>query len=440
MTVKHDSKLGGRAATTGVIPGRYALSVGHPELPQPPGWRWQLLTDVARLESGHTPSRRHPEWWGGDVPWLGIKDAGEHHGRDIFETIQYTNQLGLQNSSARLLPAGTVCLSRTASIGYITRLAVPMATSQDFVNWVCGPSIDSRFLMYILLSEVESLSRFAHGSTHQTIYFPEVKAFCVLLPPLPEQLRIAAILGALDDKIELNRKMNRTLEEMAQAIFKSWFIDFDGHDDLVDSEIGPVPRGWEVSGLDQIANNVRNTTDPTQVDPQTPYVGLEHVPRRSVALELWGQAIDAASTKACFKAGDTLFGKLRPYFHKVVPVFFAGIASTDILVIRARNEQWRWFVFSHLYSDSMVAHATAASDGTRMPRTKWSDLCRYLVVLPPTAQANEYNELVSPIYSRIGLNIAESRTLTELRDTLLPKLISGELRVSDAEAVVSEAV
>ncbi|MFU8803987.1 MAG: restriction endonuclease subunit S [Bradymonadaceae bacterium] len=168
--------------------------------------------------------------------------------------------------------------------------------------------------------------------------------------------------------------MNQTLEEMAQAIFKSWFIDFDGHDDLVDSDIGPVPRGWEVGTLDQ------------------------------------------------------------------VPALVAGIASTDILIIRPHDATWRWFIFGHLYTDSMVAHATAASDGTKMPRTKWRDLCRYLIALPADPKIEEYDLLVSPMYSRIAVNIAESRTLAELRDTLLAKLISGELRVCDAEAVVSEAV
>src|SRR5207247_1292143 len=97
--------------------GQFALSVGKPESTPPPGWDWVRLTDVARLESGHTPSKRHPEYWGGDIPWIGIRDAKAHHGDRIYDTIQTTNELGIQNSSARILPAGTVCLSRTASVG-----------------------------------------------------------------------------------------------------------------------------------------------------------------------------------------------------------------------------------------------------------------------------------------------------------------------------------
>jgi type I restriction enzyme S subunit len=160
----------GRAATTGVIAGRCIISVGNPARSVPMGWKWSKLSDLARLETGHTPSRRHPEYWDGDIPWIGIKDAGANHGGWIDETAQHVSQLGLDNSSARLLPANTVCLSRTASIGYIVVMRHPMATSQDFVNWVCGRELDYRFLKYALLAERDAILMFAHGTTHQTIY------------------------------------------------------------------------------------------------------------------------------------------------------------------------------------------------------------------------------------------------------------------------------
>ncbi len=221
------TRTGGRPATSGVIVGDFSLSVGIPNKPAPECWKWTALSEVARLETGHTPSRRHPEYWDGDVPWIGIKDATENHGRTIHDTIQHTNKLGIANSSARLLPENTVCLSRTASVGYVVVMGRPMATSQDFVNWVCLERIDHRFLKYVLLAERSAFQRFASGTTHQTIYFPEVKAFHVCLPPLPEQRSIANILGALDDKIEIYGRMNETLEAMARALFKSWFVDFD---------------------------------------------------------------------------------------------------------------------------------------------------------------------------------------------------------------------
>src|SRR5574340_1389612 len=175
MAKRGETKTGGRPATAGVIQGRYALSVGMPHTALPGGWHWTPLSDVARLETGHTPSRKHPEYWGGEIPWIGIKDATENHGRTIQDTNQHTNELGIVNSSARVLPANTVCLSRTASVGYVVVMGRPMATSQDFVNWVCSQRIDFRFLKYVLLAERSAFLRFASGTTHQTIYFPEVK-------------------------------------------------------------------------------------------------------------------------------------------------------------------------------------------------------------------------------------------------------------------------
>ena len=186
------------------------------------------------MESGHTPSRNHPEYWGGDVPWIGIRDAKVHHGQTIYETIQNTNELGIQNSSARILPEGTVCLSRTASVGYIVTMGRPMATSQDFANWICSNQIDRRFLVYLLLAEQESLHRFASGAIHQTIYYPELKALHVCLPFVPEQQRIVDILDGTfaglaiaAANVEKNLKNARELFESVlrskfQVLGKGW--------------------------------------------------------------------------------------------------------------------------------------------------------------------------------------------------------------------------
>ena len=262
-----------------------------PERPPPEGWQWTVLSDVARLETGHTPSRKHSKYWGGDIPWIGIKDATGNHGRTILRTIERTNELGIENSAARILPKDTVCLSRTASVGYVVVMGRPMATSQDFVNWVCSPHLDHRFLKYVLLAEQSAFPRFASGTTHQTIYFPEAKAFHVSLPPLEEQQAIASILETLDDKIELNRQMNETLEAMAQALFESWFVDFDPvrakmegrdtglPDDISDmfpekteeSELGKIPYGWSVRSLQELCEKPQyGYTASARTDPVGP--------------------------------------------------------------------------------------------------------------------------------------------------------------------------
>jgi len=156
------------------------------------GWQWRKLTDVALLESGHTPSRRHLEWWGGDVPWLALPDIRKLHGKHAYETTEYTNDAGLANSSARLLPPGTICLCRDASVGFVTILGKPMATSQHFANWICDPEkLDPEFLMYAFMASHEYLRHLSSGAVIKTIYMPTVKSFHICAPVITEQRRIA---------------------------------------------------------------------------------------------------------------------------------------------------------------------------------------------------------------------------------------------------------
>ncbi len=450
-------RTGGREATTGVIPGRFALSVGMPDSAPPKGWKWTPLSSVAQLESGHTPSRRHAEYWDGDIPWVGIKDATENHGRTIDDTLQHVTELGLANSSARLLPANTVCLSRTASVGFVIVMGRPMATSQDFVNWVCGPKLDAHFLKYVLLAENEALWRFASGTTHQTIYYPEAKAFHVCLPPIAEQKAIAGVLGSLDNKIELNRRMNATLEAMARGLFQSWFVDFDPVRAKLDgrpppnldpataalfsasfqnSSLGPIPQGWQEGTLGDIGVNPRRTIQPSEIAPNTPYIALEHMPRGCIALDDWDESADVVSGKFAFNKGEVLFGKLRPYFHKVGIAPLNGVCSTDILVLTPKNPEWFGFLISHASSDALVQFADLASTGTKMPRTNWSDLSSFRVGMPPLPIAAAFTHYVQPMFDRIIANVHQSRTLATLRDTLLPKLLSGELSISTAAETI----
>lgn len=194
--------MSGKKATTNIIPGDYALSVGKPEKKLPKNWIWVNLEDVAELATGHTPSRKIPEYWGGEIPWMAVGDARKFHGKKIFITKEYTNDLGIKKSAAVLLPTNTVCLSRTASIGYSIMLGRPMATSQGFVNWICSDLLLPRFLQTIFMTEKRFLHEISEGTAHTTIYFPEVKAFHIAMPPIAEQNRIVAKLDALFAQLE----------------------------------------------------------------------------------------------------------------------------------------------------------------------------------------------------------------------------------------------
>lgn len=172
----------------------------------PQGWRWCKLADLARLESGHTPSRHRPDWWGGDVSWVSLTEIRALDGQWVERTQLRTNAEGIANSSARILPRGTVCYSRTASVGFVCIMAQPMATSQDFANWVCGDELDPEFLMHALIRSRKELRDIATGATHKTIYMPQLEAFHLCAPEIDEQRGIVARLKAQLSEVDAARQ------------------------------------------------------------------------------------------------------------------------------------------------------------------------------------------------------------------------------------------
>ena len=195
-------------------------------------WQDIELTSLARLESGHTPSRRHPEWWGGQVPWLALPDIRKLHGKVAQATTENTNDAGLRNSSARLLPVDTVCVSRTASVGFVSMLGRPMATSQDFCNWICDPErLDPEFLMYAFMASQDYLRELGSGAVHKSIYMPTIKSFHICAPAIGEQRRIARTLRdqlaaaeALQNRLAERRS---DIERLPQRILAAAFGDAD---------------------------------------------------------------------------------------------------------------------------------------------------------------------------------------------------------------------
>ncbi len=180
----------------------------------PAHWTTPYIRFVARLESGHTPSRQHPEYWVDcNIPWFSLADVWQmRDGRRevVTETAELVSELGIANSAARLLPAGTVMLSRTASVGFSAIMGVPMATTQDFVNWVCGPQVVPEYLLYVFRSMGAEFARLKFGSTHSTIYMPDVAKFSMPLPPVEEQREIVFAARSRKEKMD-------ALAELAQC-------------------------------------------------------------------------------------------------------------------------------------------------------------------------------------------------------------------------------
>jgi type I restriction enzyme, S subunit len=210
-------------------------------------------------------------------------------------------------------------------------------------------------------------------------------------------------------------------------------------DRLVESELGEIPEGWKVSDLGMIATNPKRGVQPGEVAPDTPYIALEHMPRRSLLLCEWGSASTVKSGKFQFKRGELLFGKLRPYFHKVGIAPIDGVCSTDIVVVASNKPHYSAFSTALISSDEFVEFTNAGSTGTKMPRTSWGEMSGYRFCMPAESVMKSYEEFAGNGYRKLASLVEDIRRLTTLRDTLLPKLISGELRLNDAERFVANA-
>lgn len=286
-------------------------------------------------------------------------------------------------------------------------------------------------------------SGFITGAAIPRVVLEDFKKVIVTIPPLPTQQKIAAILSAYDDLIENNTRRIKILEEMAQALYREWFVNFrfPGREGvrMVESELGLVPEGWEVRKLGDIAEEVRRNVEPNTLDSDTPYFGLEHIPRKSIALSDWGFAKDVQSTKHQFFKGEILFGKIRPYFHKVGVAPVDGVCSSDAIVIRPKKPEYFGLVLFCVSSEDFVNHATQTSQGTKMPRANWNVLVNYPVIIPPKPLLDEFNNIASDMVDLIITKIFQNANLHRTRDLLLPKLISGELDVSELDIRIPEA-
>jgi type I restriction enzyme S subunit len=255
----------------------------------------------------------------------------------------------------------------------------------------------------------------------------------------------------LDDKIELNRRMNATLEAMARALFQSWFVDFDpvrakldgrhpeGMDaetaalfsaEFEDSELGEIPKGWRPGSLGELVELRTDRVEATPAKDHLRYIALEDMPSKSIDLSGFQLGSAVNSSIIAFRKGDVLFGSMRPYFHKVGLAFFDGITRTTSFVLRPRNDCYRHFALLHFFSEDVVAYSTTASVGTTIPYVKWESLESYRIPIPPDPLLAAFEQAVRPLVQRIAAQGEESRTLANLRDTLLPKLLSGEVSVA----------
>ena len=305
--------------------------------------------------------------------------------------------------------------------------------------------VDQRFLHLLLqTSTVQArIAARATGTTVLGIKQSELRRVLLPLPPLKEQRRIASIVGAYDDLIEVNLRRVAVLEAMARGLFEEWFVRFrfPGHENhkIIDTPDGPLPEGWEWQNFGSFASDVRDPVSPSDVLPETRYVGLEHIPRRSTTLDSYGRADEVGSLKLRFHRGDVLFGKIRPYFHKVAWVPCGGVASSDAIVFRAKKNNYRALTLLVASSDEFIAKAVQTSNGTKMPRANPAVLRAYKVASGGEVFARQFDEVAMPSIELAASLQAASEILAATRDLLLPRLISGELSVAVAERELEAA-
>lgn len=402
-------------------------------------WRDCKLGDFVRLQRGHdlTADEQRP----GNAPVMG--SAGQNGSHAEWKARGPGVVIGRSGASIGRVHYSPVNYWPHNTCLYVT----------DFLG------NHPRFAYYLL--QTLDLAGYNSGSAQPSLNRNYIYGMPLRIPSRFEQERIVEVLQGLDDRIDLLRQTNATLESIARALFKSWFVDFDPvrakaegrepdsmdaetaalfPDSFEDSALGEIPKGWRVGTLGDVAWNPRSQAKPGQMPASTPYIGLEHMPRKSIALDRVGTADGLESGKFWFEFQDILFGKLRPYFHKVGIAPCKGVCSTDILVIRPRKPNWLGYVAMHASSDELIAHTARLSNGARMPRTSWHDVDAYGVVLPHEPCVKAFNDIVNLLFDRIFANMGTMDCLSDLRDTLLPRLISGKLRLPEMEAQLTEAL
>ena len=318
---------------------------------------------------------------------------------DLSDVMRVAPEIEAKYSRTRL-SGGEVLLTLVGSVGQVAE--VPITCAGFNVARAVGVikpahGIDAKRIAICLRSPLSQqlLSTRANTTVQTTINLKDVRALPIPIPPLAERLQIAAFISALDDRIALLRETNATLEAIAQALFKSWFVDFDpvrakqqglspvGMDDATaalfpdsfeESSLGLVPKGWRLGVLGEVVRTIKSQLQPSELHAAMNYVGLEHLPRKSLTLVNWETADGLESAKAKFSEGDVLFGKLRPYFHKVVVAPFDGVCSTEILVCQSKQRAYFCFAAMQLFSVELIAYADRLSNGAKMPRIGWNDI------------------------------------------------------------------
>ena len=414
-------------------------------------WKEYRLDEIGDIVSGGTPSTKNEDYYGNEIPWITPKDLSGYDSKYISKGERSITKLGLEKSSAKLLPKGTILFSSRAPIGYVAIAQEDLCTNQGFKNIVCNPQVaHNEFIYYRMKLAKKELESVAGGSTFKEVSGKVMKEFKIKLPSIEQQKRIASILSSLDDKIELNNEMNKTLEDMAQSIFKRWFVDFefpneDGQSykssggEMVESELGMIPKGWEVKTINEMVNvtdyvangsfaslknNVKQGEDEDYailirlVDHNRgfkgPYMYVDENGYNFLSKsKLYGGEIIISNVGA--NAG-TVFK--APYLQKPMT-----LGPNSIMILKSTLDNYLYY---YLTSDIGQNNLKGILGGSAQPKFNKTDFRNIQIVLPNDDIIEKFNSVINTIIEKIELISRENRIIESVRDNLLPKLISGQ--------------
>ena len=374
---------------------------------------------------------------GSGYPLIRTPNVGK--GRLILQGVHRVNEHVYKTRIERATPSvGDIILAREAPVGNaaiimpgqkvcLGQRVVLLRAKREIVN--------PMFLVYYLLSnEVQhKLKNNANGAVVAHLNMDEIRNLELSIPDINIQDKIATILSSIDDKIEVNRRINDNLEQQAQALFKSWFVDFEPFKDqpFVKSELGMIPKGWKVCGLKDILELKKDTIKKGD-NNSIPYLPIDVIPMHSLGINEFRLNNEAQSSLQLFDKDDIIIGAMRVYFHRVVIAPEKGITRSTCFVLKPKYPNSRSFCTLLCNTEDAINHANKTSKGSTMPYAVWEGgLNTYRFVLPPSEIIERFEEITLNMLCHIRDGYKEREHLAELRDTLLPRLMSGQLKLNN---------
>lgn len=385
-------------------------------------WKECRLTEIMDLIGGGTPKTSNPDYWDGDIPWISVKDFNGER-RYVGDTEKKITKLGLENSSTKILSKGDIIISARGTVGELAIIPSDMAFNQSCYGLRAKDFVDSCFLYYLLKQSVNILKHNTHGSVFDTITRETFENISVKLPPLPTQQKIAAILSSLDDKIELNNKINTNLEQQAQALFKNWFVDFEPFG-------GKMPEGWKVGKLSDIAEITMGQSPDGKSYNEDGIGTVFYQGRAEFGTRFPTRRLFTTEPKRIAKKFDTLMSVRAP-------VGDTNIANEDCCIGRglaAIHSKDNHQSFVHYTVVTLRPQLDVFNgEGTVFGCINRDALNNMEVIIPSKTDLDKFEQIVAALDNDIYNRTEENRNLVSLRDTLLQKLMNGEIEMDEVK-------